>query len=98
MLGKDGSTPPIREDERLDVSRGHFLALLCATLAGVGTTLAMGHIVPATFLATGTAGFRADAANGLGEVRSTGHQSRCRIAQLRTVAIQCDTSDHDPDV
>ena len=46
----------------LDGTPVHLLALLCATLAGFGTTLAMGLIVPTTFLTTGSAGFRADPA------------------------------------
>jgi hypothetical protein len=73
---------------------GHALAFLGAAVALVRTALAMLHVVPPAFLATGAANLGANAANIGGELRTRGHQHRRRPTNNGTVAIQRDAPRH----
>jgi hypothetical protein len=83
---------------RSGVDRGHFLAFLRATLAGVSAALAMIHLVFAAFLAAGAAEVGADPAQFLGKLRPARHESRRHSTEDCALMIQIDAARHFFDV
>jgi hypothetical protein len=67
-------------------------------LARVGATLAMIELVLATFLGARAADVGANAADFFREVRSTGHEGRRRVTNLRAITIKRDATGHHFDI
>lgn len=79
---------------RLGRYSGHAFAFLGTAFTGFGATLAVLHIMLATFIATDAANLGADAAEVFGKFRTAGHKSGGGGTDFRASAVQLDASGH----
>jgi hypothetical protein len=76
------------------MSPGHRFAFFCATVAGIGTPLAVIHVVFAAFFSTSVAYFGAQTAELLGELRVTRHELSSQNADVSTITVEPDAAFH----
>jgi hypothetical protein len=72
----------------------HASAFVGAELAGTGTLLAVGHLVPGAFLCAGLADLRTHAANLIGALAVAGHGTGRKDTGFRAVNVQRDATRH----
>jgi hypothetical protein len=78
--------------------RCHLAAFICATPAGIGAFLTMGHLEFSAFIAAGVTHVRANSANGGCHLASARHIGDGESANFGAIHIQPDTALHGFDI